>query len=66
MNYIIYTDEGYTETPSGRQIENCQILYFQYNTDISKQDVLEMYIKEQKPEKSGYDLSRLRIKAILN
>ncbi len=66
MNYIIYTDEGHTETPSGHEIENCQILYFLYNTTISKKEILEMYIKEQHPERFGYNLSHLRIKAILD
>ncbi len=46
MNYIVYTIDGYTELPIGTETDNCQIIDFVENTNLSKDEILEHYSKE--------------------
>lgn len=55
MDYIIYTTEGYTQTPNGEDIENCQILDIQYNSCLSKQECLKQYLIENPTNKIGFN-----------
>lgn len=61
MDYIIYTTEGVTETKTGDSIENCQILDFQYDSDLALNQCLNKYLAENQLEVSGFDASELRV-----
>lgn len=61
MDYIIYTTEGVTETKIGDSIENCQILDFRYDSDLTPNQCLRQYLIENQSEVSGFDASELRV-----
>lgn len=44
MNYVIYTTEGFTQTPTGDAIENCQILAFE--TAENEAEVKEIFFSK--------------------
>lgn len=61
MDYIIYTTEGFTEKNTGDSIENCQILDFQYDSNLTPSKCLNQYLTENQLEVSGFDASELRV-----
>lgn len=40
--YVVYTTEGYTETPKGREVENCQILAILDTDSIDRDEIIAM------------------------
>ena len=42
--YILYTPEGFTQTPDGEDIDNCQLLGCAYGQD--KHDAMDNLLKE--------------------
>lgn len=62
MDYIIYTAEGYTQTPNGNETNNCQILDFVYNTNLMKTEVVELFLNNFPVKET--ELSKKEIKVI--
>lgn len=40
--YIVYTTEGYTETPKGNEVENCQILAILTTDSTDRDEIIAM------------------------
>lgn len=40
--YIVYTTEGYTQTPKGRDVENCQILAILETESTDRDEIIAM------------------------
>lgn len=61
MDYIIYTSEGFTQAEDGSDIENCQILDFQYNSPLTKQECKRNYLSIYSNNKTGLNDHELQI-----
>lgn len=61
MDYIIYTTEGFTKTQYEDDIENCQILDFQYDSKLTKEEALQLYLTDNNTDKTGFNKHEIRI-----
>ena len=51
-SFVFYTAEGYTESPSGEQVENCQILGFEKGN--TQEEALQKLLKNDWIERLGF------------
>lgn len=51
--YLIYTTEGYTESPSSKQVENCQVLG-EIEAENCRDAIEALFSKESWISDSGY------------
>lgn len=62
MDYIIYTTEGYTQSPTNQDVENCQIIDFLDNDNSNKAEVLSEYLQHDKyPIETGFDRDKMKV-----
>ncbi len=63
--YVFYTQEGYTESPKGENIENLQILGFVKGENVSR--ALENLLKENSwIKESGFDKNSILARQLLD
>ena len=62
--YVFYTFDGRTESPTGKDVENCQILGFEKGISLEK--ARESLIKNNKwIEEKGFDIAAIESKQLL-
>ena len=62
--YIFYTFEGYTESPTGKECENIQLLGFEYGQD--KKEAKKELIETRKwIEELDFDIEEIESKQLL-
>ncbi|HQP03329.1 MAG TPA: hypothetical protein PLP11_01880 [Bacteroidales bacterium] len=67
MDYIIYTTEGYTESPNNTIIENCQIIDFIFDDNSIKEEVIDEFIQNNNLiEEWGFDKDKLKVLACID
>lgn len=64
MDYVIYTTEGFTQSPNGTDIENCQILAFVNGFDGTARECLDEYLCNNDLSGLGWSKEELRIAMI--
>lgn len=66
MDYILYTTEGFTQTEKGEDIDNCQILDFQYGTSQTQQQCIQNYLKSYPSKETGFNDYEIRTAITIN
>ena len=62
--YIFYTDEGYTISPRGEEVESLQVLGIE-DGDIREEALANLYKNNEWIEQNGFKESHMRCYAIL-
>lgn len=68
MDYIIYTLEGFTQSPTFDDVENCQIIDFIYDeNNLKKAEVINKYLQSNDfCLKSGFNKCHLKVAYRIN
>ena len=67
MDYIVYTTEGFTQSPTGVDVENCQIIDFIYDDNSVKEEVIYEYLQSDDfCLKSGFNKDKLKVVSCIN
>ena len=63
--FILYTIEGYTESPTGKNVENCQVIGF--SEGINERQAIEQFLTENIwVKESGFDEGKIMLKQLLD
>lgn len=66
MDYILFTQEGKTFYPNGKESHNYQILDFDHDTNHTDEDVIIDYICDNPKSTTGIDSNKIQFAYIID